>query len=87
MQVPVGKKVLIEISNVMTEDSKDIIEVYDGVSHQLITTLSGLHQRMVYFATDSNIMDIRFISDGQNAADGFQANLKQTSKSRFPLFT
>lgn len=57
-----------------------MVEIYDGSSKQLITTLSGVYSGAVAFASESNSIDIRFISDSTENSEGFSASYQQVSK-------
>jgi len=80
ISVPSGKKVMVTFNSFKTQKDKDIVEIYDGVSKQLITVLSGVHSKAISFTSESNTIDIRFISDGSENSQGFSASYAQVSK-------
>lgn len=71
---------MVTFNSFKTQKSKDVVEVYDGVSKQLITTLSGVHTKATAFTSENNEIDIRFISDGSENSEGFSASYTQVSK-------
>ena len=78
--MPVGKKVLVTFNSFKTQKGKDGVEIYDGTSKLPITMLSGVYSKAVSFASESNVIDIRFISDGSENSEGFSASYQQVSK-------
>ena len=78
--MPVDKKVLVTFNSLKTQKDKDVVEIYDGTSKQLITILSGVYSKAVSFASESNVIDIRFISDGSDNSEGFSASYQQVGK-------
>lgn len=71
---------MVTFNSFKTQKDKDIVEIYDGVSKQLITVLSGVHSKAISFTSESNTIDIRFISDGSENSEGFSASYAQVSK-------
>lgn len=80
ISVPADKKVLVTFNSFKTQKGNDVVEIYDGSSKQLITTLSGVYSSAVAFASESNSIDIRFISDSSENSEGFSASYQQVSK-------
>ena len=78
--MPSGKKVMVTFNSFKTQKNKDVVEIYDGVSKQHITTLSGVHTKAMAFTSENNAIDIRFISDGSDNSEGFSASYTQVSK-------
>ena len=78
--MPAGKKVMVTFNSFKTQKSKDVVEIYDGVSRQLITKLSGVHSKAISFTSENNAIDVRFVSDGSENSEGFSASYKQVSK-------
>ena len=78
--MPSGKKVMVTFNSFKTQKDKDIVEIYDGVSQQLITKLSGVHTKAISFTSENNAIDIRFISDSSGNSEGFSASFTQVSK-------
>jgi len=79
ISVPSGKKVMVTFNSFKTQKDKDIVEIYDGVSQQLITKLSGVHTKAIAFTSENNAIDIRFISDGSESSEGFSASYTQVT--------
>ena len=67
-----------------TVDSFDRLELYDGVSGSLLTILSGFIANPIRITSDSNVLDVKFVSDRLNVADGFQAEYDGACKR--PVF-
>lgn len=63
-----------------TQKTSDVVEVYDGVSKQLITKLSGIYSKAISFTSENNAIDVRFVSDGSENSEGFSASYQQVSK-------
>ena len=80
ISVPAGKKVMVTFNSFKTQKSNDVVEIYDGVSNQQITILSGVYTSAVSFTSENNEIDIRFISDGSTNSEGFSASYEQVSK-------
>jgi len=80
ISVPSGKKVMVTFNSFKTQRDKDFVEIYDGVSQQLITKLSGVHSKAIVFTSENNAIDIRFISDGSDSSEGFSVSYTQVSK-------
>ena len=80
ISVPSGKKVMVTFNSFKTEKNNDGVEIYDGVSQQQITALSGVYTSAVTFTSENNEIDIRFISDGSTNSTGFSASYEQVSK-------
>ena len=78
--MPSGKKVMVTFNSFKTQKNKDVVEIYDGVSKQHITTLSGVYTKAMAFTSENNAIDIRFISDGSDNSEGFSASYTQVSK-------
>ncbi|XP_068719046.1 sushi, von Willebrand factor type A, EGF and pentraxin domain-containing protein 1-like [Montipora capricornis] len=79
ISVPVNKKVLVTFNTFKTQKDKDVVEIYDGTSKLLITKLSGVYSKAIPFASESNVIDVRFISDGSENSEGFSASYEQVS--------
>lgn len=71
---------MVTFNSFKTQKNKDIVEIYDGVSKQHITTLSGVHTKVMAFTSENNAIDIRFISDGSDNSEGFSVSYTQVSK-------
>lgn len=78
--MPADKKVMVTFNSFKTQKDKDLVEIYDGTSKVLITILSGVYSKAVTFTSESNAIDIRFISDGSDNSEGFSASYQQVSK-------
>ena len=63
-----------------TQQEKDVVEIYDGVSNQLIAELSGDLNDAIDFTSENCAIDIRFISDGSVNSEGFKALYWMVSK-------
>jgi len=70
---------MITFNALKTQPGKDFVEVYDGTSGQLITKLSGVHGQPISLTSNSNVMDVKFISDSSDVAIGFEAEYKPVS--------
>ena len=79
-----NQKVSLNIKILKTVDTSDRLELYDGVSGSLLTVLSGFITNPIRITSDSNILDVKFVSDRLNVADGFQAEYDGASER--PLF-
>ena len=78
---------MVTFNTLKTQKSKDVVEIYDGTSKQLITILSGVYSKEISLTSESNAIDIRFISDGSENSEGFSASYQQVSKcNAFFLF-
>ena len=71
---------MVTFNSFKTQRDKDFVEIYDGVSQQLITKLSGVHSKAIVFTSENNAIDIRFISDGSDSSEGFSVSYTQVSK-------
>lgn len=71
---------MVTFNSFKTQKDKDVVEIYDGVSKQLITKLSGVHSRAFSFTSENNAIDVRFLSDGSENSEGFSASYTQVSK-------
>ena len=71
---------MVTFNSFKTQKGKDFVEIYDGASKQLITKLSGVYSKALSFTSESNSIDVRFISDGSENSEGFSASFKQVSK-------
>ena len=71
---------MVTFNTLKTQKNKDVVEIYDGTSKQLITILSGVYSKAIPFTSESNVIDIRFISDGSENSEGFSASYQQVSK-------
>ena len=78
--MPAGKKVMVTFNTFKTEKNKDVVEIYDGTSKLLITTLSGVYTKAIPITSESNVIDIRFISDASGNSEGFSASFQSVSK-------
>ena len=78
--MPAGKKVMVTFNTFKTEKNKDVVEIYDGTSKEHITTLSGVYSKAIPITSESNVIDIRFISDSSGNSEGFSASYQQVSK-------
>lgn len=79
ISVPVNKKVLVTFHSLKIQQN-DFVEIYDDTLNVLITKLSGVYSNPVQFTSEQNVIDIRFISDGSQSAEGFYASYQQVSK-------
>jgi len=79
ISVPADKKVMVTFNSFKTQKDKDVVEIYDGTSKVLITILSGVYSKAVTFTSESNAIDIRFISDGSDNSEGFSASYQQVT--------
>lgn len=79
ISVPVNKKVLVTFHSLKIQQN-DFVEIYDDTLNVLITKLSGVYSNPVQFTSEQNVIDIRFISDGSQNAEGFRASYEQVSK-------
>ena len=73
-------KAMVTFNSFKTQKEKDVVEVYDGVSGELISRLSGVHGKSFSFASNSNKLDIKFLSDGADTSAGFEATYQQVCK-------
>jgi hypothetical protein len=67
------RKVMLTFNSFKTQAEKDFVEIYDGVSGELISKLSGIHTKPFSLTSSSNVVDVRFYSDQQDVAMGFEA--------------
>jgi hypothetical protein len=80
ISVPVNKKVLIRFKSLDTEYKNDYVIVSDPKTQTLITVLSGINRKEMLFASSSNEMEIKFISDNDRESIGFEATYEQVCK-------
>ena len=73
-------KAMVTFNAFKTQQDKDVVEVYDGASGELITSVSGVHNGIFSFTSNSHILDIKFVSDGDQTSSGFQASYKAVCK-------
>ena len=78
--MPVNKKVLIRFKSVDTELKKDYVTVSDPKTQTLITVLTGINRDEMIYASSSNEMEIKFISDNDRESIGFEATYEQVCK-------
>ncbi|XP_067041101.1 sushi, von Willebrand factor type A, EGF and pentraxin domain-containing protein 1-like [Acropora muricata] len=78
ISVPVNKKVLVTFHSLKIQQN-DFVEIYDDTLNVLITKLSGVYSNPVQFTSEQNVIDIRFISDGSQNAEGFRASYEQVT--------
>ena len=71
---------MVTFNTFKTQKDNDVVEIYDGVSNQLITKLSGVHSKAIVFTSENNAIDIRFVTDGSQNSEGFSASYQQVSK-------
>ena len=71
---------MVTFNTFKTQKDNDVVEIYDGVSKQLITKLSGVYSKAVSFTSENNAIDVRFVSDGSQNSEGFSASYQQVSK-------
>ena len=71
---------MITFNSFKTQPGKDFVELYDGVSGELITKLSGVHSKPFSLTSSSNVLDVKFYSDGQDVAMGFEATYSPVCK-------
>lgn len=69
-----SKKAAINFASFKTESMKDVLELRDGKTGHLLYILSGVLRAPLQITSPSNELDVRFISDDNNALDGFSAN-------------
>lgn len=71
---------MVIFNSFKTQASNDVVEIYDGTSKKLITILSGVYSKAIPFTSESNAIDVRFVSDGSINSEGFSASYQQVSK-------
>lgn len=79
-------KASLNIKTLKTVNSSDHLELYDGVSGSFLTVLSGFIANPIRVTSDSNILDVKFVSDRLNVADGFQAEYDGASERLVFIF-
>ena len=80
VSVPSDKKVMVTFNSFKTQKNYDVVEIFDGVSRQEITVLSGVYSNPVVITSESNAIDIKFVADGSDESDGFSATFQQVCK-------
>ena len=75
------KKASVTINNLKTEQTFDALEIQDGASGLLISSLSGLLHKPITYTSASNKLELKFVSDGKSvgAVDGFEASYSAAS--------
>ncbi|XP_066292607.1 uncharacterized protein [Branchiostoma lanceolatum] len=75
--VPEGRAVLVEFDSFSTEESYDVLIIFDGDRYST-TEMQRLTGELTFnrFTTTSNVMFLRFTSDGSVTASGFQFSFR-----------
>jgi len=75
------KKAALTIKSLKTERIVDRLEIRDGSSGKLMSILSGLLNQPITYTSNSNQLDVKFVSDGKQiaAAEGFEASYHTAS--------
>ena len=76
--VALNKKATLKVPVLTTVAPGDGLEVYDGKSGTLLTYLSGALNNPIQITSASNEMDVKFVTDAENVADGFNAQYEAT---------
>ena len=82
VQVPLGKKVRLEFEEFRTEENKDFVLIYDSGKTDPIIGFSGVKDKPRAITSSGNSIRVRFISNGENANNGFKVAYKQTGECR-----
>jgi CUB domain. len=73
----------LNIPSFKTESSKDVLELRDGQSGNLLYVLSGVLRSPLQITSPSNMMDVRFVTNGNVTLDGFEADYFASRESFF----
>ena len=76
--VATNKKASLNVQSLKTVGTGDRLELYDGVSGKLLSLLYGSLPNPIHFTSSSNEMDVKFLTDSVNVADGFNAQYEGT---------
>jgi len=57
-----------------TAEPEDRLELYDGKNGAILTILTGAILNPISITSPSNEMDIKFVTNNQNVADGFKGD-------------
>lgn len=74
-----NKQVAFTVSSLATAEGDDRLELYDGKSKALMMVLSGSLSKPLQITSPSNEVDVRFVTNHGNVADGFSATYAETS--------
>ncbi|XP_065668355.1 sushi, von Willebrand factor type A, EGF and pentraxin domain-containing protein 1 isoform X2 [Hydra vulgaris] len=72
--MPLNKKAVLDVRTLKTVGPNDRLEIFDGVSQNLLTVLHGAIPQSIRITSSSNVIDARFVTTGENSADGFIAD-------------
>lgn len=75
-----NKQVAFTVSSLATAEGDDRLELYDGKSKALMMVLSGSLSKPLQITSPSNEVDVRFVTNHGNVADGFSATYAETCK-------
>ena len=80
IQVPQGKKVLLDFEELRTEENKDFVFIYDTGKTDPVIAFSGIKDKPRAITSSGNSIRVRFVSNGEYANNGFKVSYKQTGK-------
>ena len=71
--MPLNRKAVLDVHSLKTVAPHDRLEIFDGVSQNLLTVLYGAIPRSIRVTSSSNVIDAIFVTTDENSADGFTA--------------
>lgn len=68
----------LDFEELRSEENKDFVFIYDTGKTDPVIAFSGIKDKPRAITSSGNGMRVRFISNGENANNGFKVSYKQT---------